>query len=389
MPRYVADDGRAFQIELAGRTLAIDGKVQAYVNPAEARDAYLALVQRLAREGFALDGSDDDEPDDDGDAHAARLAAVAQRMTHPELLAAIAAAPDDPAAYAVFADFLQGGSDPWGTLIALELADKDASGYLDRMADGILLDLSDPWRQRDVELTWRWGFIRKARIKEPDRGASCSHAELTRRLLAHRAAAIVERVELFRGTPQLDVVRASPQAARLRELSVFGNLGQLELARLATELPALERLEVADMVVSLRLAHPRLRHLRMWDCERFQLVPTPTDCPRLAIAEIAGAEPLASRIAVLATSAPALEELGLAVANDAVARTSLARLVASPLGSRIRRLVLRFASKPTIAALAEHAAYLAGLEQVRLAGTRPLVRARDAIAAAVPNLRFG
>ncbi len=368
-------------LELRGRTLVVDGREELHVNPAEARDAYLAIVENLIEDGFSLEGDDDDADDD---------RRVAVFTGHPELERAIDEAPDDPAAYAVFGDYLQTQNDPWGTLMALQLANKpeQAEAFIDKHVHALFGDLANAWRARDVELDWRWGFVRRAKLRWTY-GASYTHEELTRNILAHRVTRRLDSIELFRGARSISAVREVPQASRLRELVVRGGGEELELRWIASVMPQLERLELELVQARIAFDHPQLRHLRIWDASLVE-VPRGTDrgCPLLTTAELIADRRLPELLEAIATSAPAHVELGLSAVGDAAARAHLDALVASPLASRVRRLSLRFATKPTVAAFGPHAAHLARLEQVRFAGTRPLVRSREAIQAAVPNVRF-
>lgn len=110
---------------------------------------------------------------------------VAPRVSAPEIEAEIDAAPDALGPYLVYADLLQSGGDPRGELIALQ-----AGGDPDRpdvkAAQRRLLDAHAPYflgalaeYPREVELTWRCGFVESARIVVAGDGA-----DLLRTLLA-------------------------------------------------------------------------------------------------------------------------------------------------------------------------------------------------------------
>ncbi len=78
-------------------------------------------------------------------------------MIPAELLAAIVAAPDDPAPRAVAADYLQERGDPHGELIALAIADPVA--HASRIAK-----LESALYTRDCG--WRWGFVEQLEISD-------------------------------------------------------------------------------------------------------------------------------------------------------------------------------------------------------------------------------
>jgi uncharacterized protein (TIGR02996 family) len=89
----------------------------------------------------------------------------------PALEAVIAAAPDDRAAYLVYADWLQGAGDVRGTWIALQiksgLAAREASAKLLAEHRAALLGPLAPHAERGgpVELDWFMGFVRRATFR--------------------------------------------------------------------------------------------------------------------------------------------------------------------------------------------------------------------------------
>ena len=245
-------------------------------------------------------------------------------------------------------------------------------------------DLAVAWRYHDVEIEWRWGFFRRVKVKVTV--SASPHAELTRDVLQHRFARNLESLELFHGASSVTVLRKAAQANQLRELVVHGEHKPLDLSWLPSAMPQLERLEVRNAQVVVALDHPRLRHVRLWEGTWSEVSSArAASCPHLSIVELAADEHVSRRLATLATCAPALRELGIAIESDVEAPAALLTLIASPLAARVRRLSLRFTAKPTVAAFGDHLAYLRGLEAVRLAGTRPLVRSRAAIEAALPT----
>src|SRR5258707_11757256 len=84
-------------------------------------------------------------------------------MRNPELEQVILAAPDDPAGYLVYADWLQANGDPRGELIVRQHGDKDAQAWLDEHRDAFLGRFASA-APPTFELEWRFGFIRKATI---------------------------------------------------------------------------------------------------------------------------------------------------------------------------------------------------------------------------------
>lgn len=394
MPRYVHSDGSAVDLALDGRIVHDSAAgASTHQNPGTAREAYLARVHELARDGFALE--DDPDAGDDREERAQLL----QRLTrHPELEAAIAATPDDSGPYQVFADFLQSNNDPWGTLIALQVAGKQesADAFLDRNADALLGDLAGLYRGRDLELEWRWGFIRRAHLRATLDTAHRLTAVL-RQLLAHRLAPRIDALDLDASnpTPLAELVLASAHARQLRELVLNGNRHHVDARPFATGFPVLERLELVNVPIDLSLAMPRLRHLRIWEAQIERLAPG--KAPALARVDLPtfGAtrdvrDDLPRVFAVLAAAAPALDTLGLAVFDDDWAHDVLGVLAGAPFVGRVRQLGLQFTRmQPTAAAFQGHGTLLARFESVHLLGRRPLQRSRAAIEALVPNVRFG
>jgi uncharacterized protein (TIGR02996 family) len=91
--------------------------------------------------------------------------------------AAIAASPDDEAAYLVYADWLQQRGDPRGELIVLQHRGQDdaARGLLQRHAEHFYGGLSA--RPSLLDVTWHLGFFRACRFSlDDDRGPGTSSA---------------------------------------------------------------------------------------------------------------------------------------------------------------------------------------------------------------------
>jgi uncharacterized protein (TIGR02996 family) len=72
-------------------------------------------------------------------------------------------APDDPAAYLVYADWLQGQGDPRGELIVRQREDRDADPFLAEHRE-LFLGRFATATPETFQLEWRFGFIRKATI---------------------------------------------------------------------------------------------------------------------------------------------------------------------------------------------------------------------------------
>jgi hypothetical protein len=178
-----------------------------------------------------------------------------------DLEAAIRAAPDDRAGYAIAGDWLLQHGDLHGELIALALRDEATDG-----------DERRYHLQRDVEralytdagllASWRWGFAWRMRVltATPDQ---------LRAVLARPAARFLRELafEMETTDAHLGVLHdeATGALADLRELVVRESLydyeppGAAALGSLATVLPALELLDAP--LLPAHLTMPRLREL--------------------------------------------------------------------------------------------------------------------------------
>jgi uncharacterized protein (TIGR02996 family) len=85
-------------------------------------------------------------------------------MRNADLEREILAANHDPAAYLVYADWLQTQGDPRGELIIHQLRDRDAQAYLDEHRTEFLGRFATKSEDLDLELEWRGGFIKKATL---------------------------------------------------------------------------------------------------------------------------------------------------------------------------------------------------------------------------------
>lgn len=293
-------------------------------------------------------------------------------MEAAELIASIAAAPEDRARWAVYADWLLEHDDPRGELIAMSLAAEQRSeAAVARRVEALSIDedrLLSPGLAAHAHLWlftfWR-GFIRAARWLGTDdaRGDAVHalfadpHACLLDRLAIHQLAPCrallaaerptIRRLELgmpalsgeLRHLPNLEWLelvgaeRAETlTSSRLRHLE--GPLGAALVRRLARDLPALETLIAAQLEPVDALAHPRLRRLRCrigaaLDGDAFTL-------PRLerldAMLEL---EPLDPAHPLFARPPGSLAALTLIV--DA-AQDPVSALAATPLASQLREL---------------------------------------------------
>lgn len=151
-----------------------------------------------------------------------------------ELLAALEAAPEDCALYAVLADHLQLCGDERGELIALDLA---GEVDLERAARRrVLVAALKPDAEISARLTWGIGFLRSL-----DGFVSVAHRDLDR-LLRHPSCRLLQVLALSFPEPATFDVGLLP--ASLRELSLYGRYTPLDLTRLRW----LERLSIQGHV---------------------------------------------------------------------------------------------------------------------------------------------
>ena len=205
MPRFQVSDGgtqKYWEIACRGTQLRRwwgrqgtqgNAKANSYDSPERARAAYRKHIADKERAGYRRVGREPIEPPD------------ATLATHPELEAAIAAAPDDSEAYQVYGDWLIGQDDPRGELICLQVAlhrlqatampsepqaatahraqfvkhRKAVQAILDTHRDHLLgdaalvasgpADSASPLRRRGlVRLSWRWGFVERVQLEAGD-----------------------------------------------------------------------------------------------------------------------------------------------------------------------------------------------------------------------------
>lgn len=135
------------------------------------------------------------------------------------LRAAIAAAPDDPEPFLVYADFLQSRGDPAGELIMVmhareERPDDEAlrqrqDELILRSSRALLGGLSKHGQY--VDLTWRRGFIQRAALTNREQSPSRSRLARLVALLAEAPAALLVE-ELVLVAPDLDVMQEAVTA---------------------------------------------------------------------------------------------------------------------------------------------------------------------------------
>jgi uncharacterized protein (TIGR02996 family) len=275
-----------------------------------------------------------------------------------ELVAQIAASPDDDAPYAVLADALQQRGDPRGELIAVQLALAGATGERAcelRRRDGELVEAHPEWvatmadHAEHLVVRWQRGFVAALRVVADDDGAgeSAWHAAMATPLVSDTLAEVRVSEHDGRAPPQsiIDAIAARPPRA-LRRLGIddlgwqaMHRTGPLALGALAA-LP-LDELTVAGSAITLDWrAAPRLRALELRS-PPFQLAQLAAveRWPELRALALWIADTRELARVLTPARFPALRSLALVGTEDtdAVAR----QLAAAPIASQLARIDLR------------------------------------------------
>jgi uncharacterized protein (TIGR02996 family) len=236
--------------------------------------------------------------------------ATASHREHPELEARCLEAPDDPAPWSIYADWLQAHGDPRGEIAALQLAGRRAEAR--RVLGAHLAELTGSDAESFV-FEYRHGFARRATIRlgpadfdDPER---CDLAALTQTLLTSPMARFLDALRFGLAgfssdndwAPSLRAVIDSPRAPHLRELAfdafsyedselswvsygdftgllerlpalehvhirsgAGGTLGGLQLPRLRTLIRESGGLAATEIEAIVRARWPNLEHLEIW-----------------------------------------------------------------------------------------------------------------------------
>ncbi|HEY0251354.1 MAG TPA: TIGR02996 domain-containing protein, partial [Kofleriaceae bacterium] len=161
---------------------------------------------------------------------------------HPELEQAIIDAPDDPSAFAVYADWLQSQNDPRGTLISTMLAPNPDS-LENRKAIDREFKKHPAYYYGDLvrhAMDWKFGFIHSVRLTDER-----ISPEGLGRVLAHPSGRFVTSLDIGDypvrdAQPVIDeLVRLAPPT--LRSLSLYAQPG-VDLTRLWATFPKLRSL---------------------------------------------------------------------------------------------------------------------------------------------------
>lgn len=275
--------------------------------------------------------------------------------------ASIDASPDDPARYAVLADWYQQRGDGRGELIALQLLPSMTAAQR-RQHDALVA------REHlgGGEASWRWGFVHALRYELLSRREDWADALLAP-VLAHPACRFLRALELDAG-PGDEALRwlSAHAPPLLTSLTLTCNEVDLSLARLARldtlnvaaqlvtpgVLPPLRALTLpVDAMTDAGLAHvlgtqPRLRALTLTclgaidadtmhavsELSTLESLTLKADLTTRAAIEVLLASRLPARLTTLDVSASGLTEDAARLLLDAV--PSLARLSSLVVGQR-------------------------------------------------------
>ena len=298
---------------------------------------------------------------------------------HPELEAAIADAPNDPAPRLVYADWLMAQDASLGRLITLEAA-HHASGddtllseiaQLRRACAGPIAD------RRAVVLTWKLGLIWRARLQLPEAGADALSA-----LVAVPAARVLRELTFDTKGPTeaIDsrerILRALVAAApsSLRRLRLRHRGGVAKPRRYAEEpldwsgLPGLHTLLVDLPNLTLPRSVPPVRNLAIVVPRLPDAMVAVARCrwDQLEHVHLSGPTGQESQLAALADlAAPRLRSLAL---QRASLRDTLGALEATPFWAHLERLELIdcFPDAATVRQVAARTAHIP--ERVHIGG---------------------
>ena len=259
MPRFEYREGGArkfWEISLAGASFTTRyGRIgtpgqeiqRDFHSAAAAQRELERLIREKLRVGFERVESEE------------RPSAGVQR--NAELEAAIAATPDDPAPCRVYADWLQAQGDPRGELMAIqcvESAEKAQTRELQEREQALISRHLGAWLgvtlsdadEAVFDLTWRFGFVRKARLRFREE-ANLEILEALSKLLGSPVTGLLE---------ELTVGKLDPDGAHDFE-DVVGVLADKAPPHLSTL--TLKDARAGGDVSALWEATPRLRRLKL------------------------------------------------------------------------------------------------------------------------------
>ncbi|MFT3697852.1 MAG: TIGR02996 domain-containing protein [Kofleriaceae bacterium] len=178
-------------------------------------------------------------------------------MSDAALIAAIVDDPDDESAWMVYADWLLSRGDPRGELIQIGM--EMDRGNMTRRFRAAEIEGDEPpllsarlrSEAKHWQLTWRRGFVEKARLMKCDVPRT---DETLRALLADPHAALLRQLTSYELVAPL-----FEQTSRITHVLVNG-LGD-HAAMLERSLPELDSLTVMDAASVLRIAHRELGQL--------------------------------------------------------------------------------------------------------------------------------
>jgi uncharacterized protein (TIGR02996 family) len=147
-------------------------------------------------------------------------------MVEDQLVAQIVAAPDDPAVYLIYADYLQQRGDPRGRLIAIQVARAAADTPALEAEETALIAAYPPLRgprldlHREPAIAWANGFWRSIRVHAHDWGVTQDVFDGVATFLAAPSARFLRALRL-EGPHSADVLpHVTAHAATLAELVV-------------------------------------------------------------------------------------------------------------------------------------------------------------------------
>jgi uncharacterized protein (TIGR02996 family) len=192
-------------------------KREEFRSPGAAKEEMLKQVGEHIAQGWRMPSTDDrGEP--------AKVLRTAPPME--QLERTIEAHPDEPDAWRVYADWLQQHGDPRGELAAMQqkrLTRAQIDAFVMENRAQLLGPLDDSWQNGELELSWRWGFVRAAKVLAASSN-ELSVADVVRLLLELPSCRFLQSLEIAASLVERTFapLAASPRARHLRRLVLSG-----------------------------------------------------------------------------------------------------------------------------------------------------------------------
>jgi len=280
--------------------------------------------------------------------------------------------PDEPNAWRVYADWLQQHGDPRGELAALQqkrLTRAQIDAFVMENRAQLLGPLDDTWQNGELELSWRWGFVRAAKVL----GASSNElsvADVVRLLLELPSCRFLQTLEIAASLVERTFapLAASPRARQLRRLVLSGQswFSSRSVQPMLDACGGLKEL-VLRHLAGKGVKHERLELLSLSQPVGEELEETlgESELPGLRVLSVlpAGPTPLAP---VVRVKLPTVEVLSLV--GDRYPATLLVELEGTRVISQLSELRISQPSAAVLAELPKHIARWQSLRRIEISG---------------------